>query len=164
MAPSVRSLVRRWFEPLRAALEAEKKLIKDKVTGRGTSRSNYQDYLNVVDADKLAVICLHGVLGEIVKGEVVVGTLKVPEYKLPAGVLAQRLGEAVQHQVNLAMLEDRCKELALARGFKWRPAKRPDARQIAAFMEARGEQQDAFWQQEQRGKARPWARACGLRH
>lgn len=49
-------------------------------------------------AEKLAVITLHGVLGQLVRGTSRLGDVHVPEFKTPSHPLAQSIGKAVQDE------------------------------------------------------------------
>ncbi len=105
--PIGRRLLQGFFEPLSNAIAIEQESIRLKVPG--VDRNNYGPFLLMLNPDKLAVITLHVVVGQLMKGEESFSP-DTPQAGMCKFVrVVERLGEAVQAEVNLARLRQRSK-------------------------------------------------------
>ena len=103
--PIGRRLLQGFFEPLSRAVALEQEAIRLKVPS--VDRNNYGPFLLMLNPDKLAVITLHVVIGQLMKGEESFSP-ESPQAGMCKFVrVVERLGEAVQAEVNLARLRHR---------------------------------------------------------
>jgi DNA-directed RNA polymerase len=105
--PLGRRLLQGFYEPLTAAIDAEQELIRLKIPG--VDRINYGSFFLMLHPDKLAVITLHVVISELMKGTEAF-TPDQPQAGMVKFVrVVERLGEAVQAEVNLARMRKRAR-------------------------------------------------------
>ena len=103
--PIGRRLLQGFFEPLSRAVALEQEAVRLKVPS--VDRNNYGPFLLMLNPDKLAVITLHVVIGQLMKGEESFSP-ESPQAGMCKFVrVVERLGEAVQAEVNLARLRQR---------------------------------------------------------
>ena len=103
--PIGRRLLQGFFEPLSRAIALEQEAVRLKVPS--VDRNNYGPFLLMLNPDKLAVITLHVVIGQLMKGEESFSP-DAPQAGMCKFVrVVERLGEAVQAEVNLARLRQR---------------------------------------------------------
>ena len=103
--PVGRRLLQGFFEPLSRAIALEQEAVRLKVPS--VDRNNYGPFLLMLNPDKLAVITLHVVIGQLMKGEETFSP-ESPQAGMCKFVrVVERLGEAVQAEVNLARLRQR---------------------------------------------------------
>ena len=105
--PIGRRLLQGFFEPLSNAIAVEQESIRLKVPG--VDRNNYGPFLLMLNPDKLAVITLHVVVGQLMKGEESFSPDQPQAGMCKFVRVVERLGEAVQAEVNLARLRQRSK-------------------------------------------------------
>jgi len=104
-----RNFLHNFLEPLSRAIEKEQAEIRKKVPG--ADRTNYGPFMLMLNPDKLAVITLHAVISQLMMGDDRVkfsgDNGQVGKSKFVRVV--ERLGEAVQAEVNLSRLKQRGK-------------------------------------------------------
>lgn len=98
-----------WFEPLVEKIKEEQKFFAQDVVG--TDRSKYGPFLAQLPAEKLAVIAIHNVLGQVLQEEEGAAFA-------PASI---KVGEAVQNEVNLERMS----------GEDWKPKKSDNGKTVA---------------------------------
>jgi DNA-directed RNA polymerase len=107
--PLGRRLLQGFFAPLTAAIELEQEAIRLKV--HGVDRSKYGPFLLMLNPDKLAVITLHTVISQLMKGEQMFGDPSEAQAGMCKFVRAvETLGTLVQAEVNLARLRQRARQ------------------------------------------------------
>ena len=105
--PSAVRLLQGFYDPLTKAIELEQEAVRLKVPG--VDRSNYGPFLLMLNADKLSVITLHTVISQLMKGDEAFSP-DTPQAGMCKFVrVVERLGEAVQAEVNLARLRQRAR-------------------------------------------------------
>ena len=105
--PIGRRLLQGFYDPLTKAIELEQEAVRLKVPG--VDRSNYGPFLLMLNADKLSVITLHTVISQLMKGDEAFSP-DTPQAGMCKFVrVVERLGEAVQAEVNLARLRQRAR-------------------------------------------------------
>ena len=108
--PVGRRLLQGFFDPLRSAIELEQEAIRLKVPG--VDRNNYGPFLLMLNPDKLAVITLHTVISQLMKGDEAFSP-DTPQAGMCKFVrVVERLGEATQAEVNLARLRQRARRVS----------------------------------------------------
>jgi len=106
--PLGRRLLQGFFAPLTSAIRLEQEHVRLKV--RGVDRSNYGPFLLMLNPDKLAVITLHTVISQLMKGEQMFGEPNEAQAGMCKFVRAvEMLGQSVQAEVNLARLRQRAR-------------------------------------------------------
>lgn len=107
--PLGRRLLQGFFAPLTAAIELEQEAVRLKV--HGVDRSKYGPFLLMLNPDKLAVITLHTVISQLMKGEQMFGDPSEAQAGMCKFVRAvETLGTLVQAEVNLARLRQRARQ------------------------------------------------------
>ena len=106
--PLGRRLLQGFFAPLTSAIQLEQEAVRLKV--QGVDRSNYGPFLLMLNPDKLAVITLHTIISQLMKGEQMFGEPNEAQAGMCKFVRAvEMLGQSVQAEVNLARLRQRAR-------------------------------------------------------
>ena len=108
--PTGRRILQGFYGPLVSAIAAEQELVRLKIPG--PDRLGYGSFLLMLNPEKLAVITLHVAIGELMKGtdRFGVGVTANTQSGLAKFVkVVERLGEAVQAEVNLARMKSRAR-------------------------------------------------------
>ncbi len=116
--PAVRKLLTSFYEPLMVGIEREQSMISEGVPG--IDRRVYGPYLQLLGADKIAVISLHTMISMLMRGEekrkLEVFSDREGEHGQAGSVkfirLASSLGKAIEAEVNLSRLQMREKLLS----------------------------------------------------
>ena len=97
-----------WFPAMVQAIEEEQRLIASGVAGKG--RGIYGPLMEILDADRLAVIAMHTMLGETMRDPNGVLLVKLA-YSIGNAVVAEAHLDALKenHQATLRVVDQKCK-------------------------------------------------------